>query len=375
MRDDDAREDVGSEVSEADVGEEYEIWKKNCPMMYSRVKEIALDWPSLTFQWLPDSESRALVSTYSNGAEPEEVLIIRPELGQRPEKYVVQQFRHEKEANRLRYSLSDPNYFATFNPDGDVTIYSLTGGSFVLPHTHSNNGYGLSWDPYNPGRLVSGADDSKVVVWQVDFGAKTGRVLNVIELPNSVNDVVWSTTSNNEIAAACENGHVYICDALAKQPKLEFKAHDEGVNSLAYNPKAPHMIATVSSDYTIGLWDLRAPDQSLHVMTGHEASVTNVKWSPHHDGIFATSSQDNRVIIWDISRIGDEQTPEDAEDAVPELLFMHGGHTAPVSDFDWHPQVPWLLGSVAEDNICQVWVPSDAAVGDPTVPKLPVFSI
>lgn len=30
--------------------------------------------------------------------------------------------------------------------------------------------------------------------------------------------------------------------------------------------------------------------------------------------------------IWDLSRIGDEQTPEEEEDGPPELLFVHGGH-------------------------------------------------
>lgn len=28
--------------------------------------------------------------------------------------------------------------------------------------------------------------------------------------------------------------------------------------------------------------------------------------------------------VYDLSRIGDEQAPEDAEDGAPELLFVHG---------------------------------------------------
>ncbi len=59
--------------------------------------------------------------------------------------------------------------------------------------------------------------------------------------------------------------------------------------------------------------------------------------------------------VWDLSRIGDEQSQEDAEDGPPELLFVHGGHTAKISDFSWNPNDPWVLASVAEDNIVQVW--------------------
>lgn len=45
---------------------------------------------------------------------------------------------------------------------------------------------------------------------------------------------------------------------------------------------------------------------------------------------------------------------EDTADGPPELLFIHGGHTAKVSDFSWSPNEDWVLSSVAEDNILQV---------------------
>jgi histone-binding protein RBBP4 len=54
-------------------------------------------------------------------------------------------------------------------------------------------------------------------------------------------------------------------------------------------------------------------------------------------------------------RIDQEQTPEDAEDGPPELLFIHGGHTSKISDFSWNPCEDWIMASVAEDNILQIW--------------------
>ena len=58
--------------------------------------------------------------------------------------------------------------------------------------------------------------------------------------------------------------------------------------------------------------------------------------------------------MWDLSKIGEEQSAEDAEDGPPELLFIHGGHTAKISDFSWNPNEPWVICSVSEDNIMQV---------------------
>ena len=35
------------------INEEYKVWKKNAPYLYDVVLTHALDWPSLTVQWLP----------------------------------------------------------------------------------------------------------------------------------------------------------------------------------------------------------------------------------------------------------------------------------------------------------------------------------
>ena len=61
------------------------------------------------------------------------------------------------------------------------------------------------------------------------------------------------------------------------------------------------------------------------------------------------------IIVLYIYRIGEEQTPEDAEDGPPELLFIHGGHTSKISDFSWNSNDDWVIASVAEDNILQIW--------------------
>jgi WD40 repeat protein len=40
---------------------------------------------------------------------------------------------------------------------------------------------------------------------------------------------------------------------------------------------------------------------------------------------------------------------------IMSLQFIHGGHTAKISDFSWNPNEPWVICSVSEDNIMQVW--------------------
>jgi len=71
---------------------------------------------------------------------------------------------------------------------------------------------------------------------------------------------------------------------------------------------------------TVGLFDIRKIDTKLHSMELHEGEITQVAWSPHDDPILASAGTDRKIVIWDLRHIGQEQTPEDAEDGPPEIM-------------------------------------------------------
>ena len=47
--------DATFDPEDAKINEEYKIWKKNTPFLYDTIMTHALEWPSLTCQWLPVS--------------------------------------------------------------------------------------------------------------------------------------------------------------------------------------------------------------------------------------------------------------------------------------------------------------------------------
>lgn len=75
---------------------------------------------------------------------------------------------------------------------------------------------------------------------------------------------------------------------------------------------------TVSAQ-TIGLWDMRNLKVKLHVFHSHLDEVLQLSWSPHNEPVFASGGADRRVCVWDCSKIGLEQTPEDAQDGPSAL--------------------------------------------------------
>ena len=44
-------------IEEKIINEEYKTWKKNAPFLYDLMLSTALEWPTLTTQWLPDKQS------------------------------------------------------------------------------------------------------------------------------------------------------------------------------------------------------------------------------------------------------------------------------------------------------------------------------
>ncbi|ANB11486.1 Hat2p [Sugiyamaella lignohabitans] len=332
-----------------------------------------------------------LLGTYSAGSETQEYLQVGQvqypssfkdgDVGSQVASQVVikKQFAHNGDVNRARYQPQSPNIVATASVSGDIYIYDIQNPTDQTPRTlkhHTENGYGLTWNPVRAGLLATGSDDSTVAIWDTNKEGEIRPSIVYSHHTDIVNDVDWHR-EGNLLGSVSDDKSLLIYDTRdsSNQPHLSVKeAHSEAVNSLAFSPFSRNMLATVSADQTVALWDMRNLSKTLHSLIGHNQSVTSVKWSPHIDGTIATAGTDRRVVIWDISRIGEEQTPEDAEDGPPELTFMHGGHTSAVTDFDWNPvpEYSWIIGSTSEDNIGQYWAPLESITqaGKPVVRQI-----
>jgi len=211
-------------------------------------------------------------------------------------------------------------------------------------------------NPIADGQLISASYDKTICMWHIADG--TGDPRKIFSSHSDVvEDVAWHLHHEAYFGSVGDDHKLMIWDSRDKdgKPSNQVVAHNAEVNSIAFNPFNEWILATGSSDKTVGLWDLRKLSKKLHSFEQHTDEVFQVQWSPFNETILGSCSVDRRLNIWDVSRIGEEQSAQEAEDGPPELLFIHGGHTAKISDFSWNPNETWVVASVAEDNILQIW--------------------
>jgi len=294
---------------------------------------------------------------------------------------ITQRINHQGEVNRARYMLQNPDLIATKSVGGSVYIFDRTKHAsepekdgVCRPDLECvgqvKEGFGLAWNPIKEGHILGASEDMTVCHWDVNTYQKGNSTIEPLGIyrghTSVVGDVSWHATQDNTFASVGDDKQLMIWDTRSPdrtKPRQQVEAHDKEILAVAFSPSNEYLILTGSSDKSIALWDTRVFPKPLHTFHYHTDEILSLTWSPTHETIFASASSDRRVAIWDLSAIGLEQTPDDAEDGPPELLFVHGGHTSRPTDLGWAPgqgvDREWFMVSAAEDNVVQVWKMSE----------------
>lgn len=374
--------DKNDEDYDEDIAKEHEEWKKISPDLYEFILSKQEEWPVMSLQWIRGTGDLLCGNfTPEDTDENAEIFIVDAyKKADERSDWVKTSLDHQGDVNRTRVS-SNGKICASINSEGVVHVFEINPlrALFELPHVHTDGGYGLSWSRDDPNKLATCADDGSIVIWHIESNKKKSKPICRTNLESGANEVLWSPLGINEVAVACEDGNVYMFKYSESEQKLEstmtLKASSTAVITAAFNPYALHMLATGDMDGTVAIWDLRSPENPLHTIAGHEGACNVLKWSPHVDGMFATAGEDRQLAIWDLTKLGQEQDPDEAEDAVPELLFQHAGCVGPIKDFDWHPEDPWVIATGDDANTIMLWKPSKAARGMAKLPKMPASFI
>ncbi|KAJ9076909.1 Histone acetyltransferase type B subunit 2 [Entomophthora muscae] len=265
-----------------------------------------------------------------------------------------------------------PDIIGTFSSTGKVFIFDRTRHPSDPPEDgkcrpeielqgHLKEGFGLSWSPMSEGNLLTASADKTICHWNISTWTKGQNIMNPVNVFTGhdayVEDVAWHPHHDSIFGSVGDDFRMMIWDMRkgSSQPVNSILAHSANANCIGFSPSSDTVLATAGSDNVVNLWDLRNLNSKVHSLIGHEDEIRSLSWSPTEPTILASAGLDRRLLIWDVSRIGEHQSPEDAEDGPPELMFLHGGHTDLISDLSWNLNRPWTMASVAEDNVCQIW--------------------
>lgn len=384
---------------------EYQTWKEEAPLLYDTLMTSILQWPSLSVECFPGSsdvnendntELKVLLGTHSSSRDTNFVKIynmevptensivngdaydsINKECGGilsdscqiKEEKTII----HDGEVNRARYMPQNNNMIATKTPTSDVLLFDLsrfpdTPGPNdvcdpdVVLKGHTMEGYGLAWNTVNAGWLISSADDCRICMWDVN-----ARIENSAKWMSSlctytghqaiVEDVAWHKRNGFVFGSVDDAGMFMVWDTRTPQKTAHqvVQSHHSEINCLDFNPFDGTLVCLGSSDSSVSIYDLRSLKCPIHELRGQEEDVFQVKWSPFVRCMLASSTANGRLHVWDLGNIGKTISDYHDEDGPPELMFIHAGHTAKISDFAWSQDDPLSICSVAEDSVIQYW--------------------
>ena len=381
-----AEQELGEEFDEQVINDEYKTWKKNSPYLYDLMISRALQWPSLTVDWLPNKDwvgdysvQKIAIGTHTNRSEQDMIRICNVKIPIDDIKMLDKSTRdrlrdtedkiephilinHENEPNKIRCMPQNGEILASKTQSGEVHLFDYTkhpSKSNDPPNPqmrltgHKKEGYGLAWSSVNSGILASGSDDHLVCIWDTNHSCEPFMTLN--SHTSVVNDVAWNISSSaNLLASVGDDKKIFFWDTRQNEPMQCIDAHNYEINTVDFNKCNEYLLATGSADKTVKIWDYRNMAQKLASLEYHKDAVHDVRWAPFNGIYLASSGDDRRICLWDISRLAD--TGEAVEEEVPStLIFLHGGHTAGITDINWNSNDQMVLASTAEDNIVQVW--------------------
>lgn len=326
------------------INSQYKIWHKNIPFIYDYCLVHALEWPSLTCEWLPHITvhddyitQRMLLGTHTSENEQNNILLVDVKLPRLDKDTDIRQFDtktntlggtnnlvsnvsiiqsigHDGEVNRARampidntvdinkLQSTDPNQqciVASKGDSADVLIYDLNkqpSKSNRIANNqpdlrltgHEKEGFGLAWNTIHKTQLVSGSDDKLVCVWDIQGNVQNHSIQHSAQSIDTTINNTDDTSNNNQ-------SHT---NTIA--PLSTYRGHTGVIEDVQWNPHSPCQFMSAGEDGLLILWDTRQPDKYVHRIQAHHGEVNSVAFNPIYDTLFASGSGDNTVCLWDI---------------------------------------------------------------------------
>jgi histone-binding protein RBBP4 len=164
---------------------------------------------------------------------------------------------HDGEVNRARYMPNKPNIIATKTTKGEIHIFdkfkhpSNPTDSTVRPELkligHEQEGYGLSWSTLQGGLVLSGSNDKKVCIWDINKtpnGTSIQPLKQYLHHTEVVEDVAWNKIEPNIFGSCSDDKKMILYDLRQDKYTHNVEAHTQEVNAIDFNHFNKNLILT-----------------------------------------------------------------------------------------------------------------------------------
>ncbi|KAJ6907189.1 periodic tryptophan protein 1 [Populus alba x Populus x berolinensis] len=198
------------------------------------------------------------------------------------------------------------NILASASADKQVKIWDVVAGKcdITMEH-HTDKVQAVAWNHHEPQVLLSGSFDRSVVMKDGRLPSDPGFKWLVTA---DVESLAWDPHDKHLFVVSLEDGTVQGFDIRAAKsgsasdlkPSFTLHAHDKAVCTISYNPLAPNLLATGSTDKMVKLWDLSNNQPSCLVSKNPKAgAIFSVSFSEDNPFLLAIGGSKGTLELWD----------------------------------------------------------------------------
>jgi len=221
---------------------------------------------------------------------------------------------------------------ASASADGEVRIWDLTRRhcmKIFQGHDSRSLIRGIAFDSSGE-RLMSIADDKKILTWKVEEEVDT--ISNTS--PQIVTQPLESVTSKNMLTGishhrnhnsfvTCGEGSVLLWDSGRSHPVKQFEWGVDSVHTVKFNQIETNILAACASDRSIILYDIRAKTPAIRKII-MDLKTNAIAWNPMEAFVFVTANEDYNCYAFDSRHL-------------KRPLNVHMDHIGAVIDVDYSP--------------------------------------
>jgi len=231
---------------------------------------------------------------------------------------------------------------AVVTESGSVQVWDYRQDKTTKLHSVNKDSRVLRWHPRIPTKLLIGAADGSVLVFDQPSGKKVQIVGKAKTSKDPVTDAQWDPLSEDYMLVAFQDGCLTLYDASTQREIHSFDKQSQTIRCIAWATSQPGNFITCTERVgVLRLWNVSQRGPLSQIKVG-SSGVLCVKACPREPNWFVVGFRDGSVGVCDIAQrtLRFSTTP---------------GHAETIFDVVFHPEDADMVATASYDGHVKLW--------------------